>query len=104
MSTQRYKYAVLPGGMDPHPDGDWVTYADHVAEIEQIHQDRDEKQGIAVLHTFRVAADAMREACVSTAWKTRGWFTDEYPDNEDGEYKPVVLLEDVVAALREVQP
>ena len=36
MTLQRYDIGARDGGIVGHPDGDWVSYADHVAEVARL--------------------------------------------------------------------
>lgn len=101
MSIQRWNlnhYPQWPTAWEAHEDGDWVTYADHVAEVERVERVTRERVMQVTARAEHVAAEAMRAACLAAVEALLAEFPrDEYPVANSATWT-------ALAALREVQP
>jgi signal peptidase I len=93
MSIQRY--VPLGGDNIPNPNGEYVIYADHVAEVERVHSHYSDASALWG-DGYDHGAEAMRAACIAAV--------EALPDDPQGWHGIMQHgLDRVLAALREVQ-
>lgn len=84
-------------GIWDDPNGHWVQYADHVAEIERLTTILAEAS-LAMLaerdEAWQAGVDQMREACIAAVEALPPWHNQAL----------LHKVEDVLAVLKEVQP
>lgn len=89
MSIQRYDYSGVLANIDVN---EWVSYEDHVAEVERVRQEtRNEVFDGHHRYYQQVREDAI-SACIAAVEALRDTWGD------------VVVLDGALAGLREVQP
>lgn len=101
MTIQRHGIDLY--GIYPSENGQYVTYTDHVAEVERVRL----IEGMACEDHSRDRAEAMRAACISAveADLTARIERDLSEGDSDGLVGGMAYaLEKAIAALREVQP
>lgn len=90
MSIQKYDYSGVLAATDIT---EWVSYNDHIAEVERAFTAGYQSAPVEVIDTN--AAEVMRQACIEAVEEMLTAPVD----------KPKSIpLRDILAALREVQP
>jgi hypothetical protein len=100
MSIQRWEDEGY-GPCRPDPEGAWVRYADHIAEVERL-QGLEAQDFLTAQH---VAGEDMRAACIAAVIE----YLNETPtqrqmDEYEAKYGSEWFQEALIAALREIQP
>lgn len=95
--------------VEPDPDGEYVTYADHVAEVERVRGEVIRENGdwiqmptLALDQIKQHAAEAMRAACIAAVDHDIDCRYQCDPDTDERDctcYYPRII-----ALLREVKP
>jgi hypothetical protein len=83
--------------VEPDPDGEYVTYADHVAEVERVSVNADDWRD-----AVEQSAEAMRAACIAAVDHDIDCRYQCDPDTDERDctcYYPRII-----ALLREVKP
>lgn len=95
MSIQRY--VPLGGDNMPDPNGEYVTYADHVEEVVRWRIMGSDQYGEGHRIGWRDGAEGMRAACLAAV---SDWVADDWQPDMDHN----AIVSGVHRAVREVKP